>query len=99
MPYFLVAQAAVIWLVVRFARSAGVPGRSKRLVVGLTAATFLAPWLLPATAIPAALIQLALGVSLAVHRMLTAPDAGAPPRPAQPTSPPASTGVADRQNP
>jgi hypothetical protein len=71
MPYLLAAQAAVLWLSVRYARSPRVSARSKRLVVGLTATTFVAPCLWSVLVIPAAVVLFGVGVYLAVHRMVT----------------------------
>jgi len=90
MPYWLVVQAAVAWLVVQYARSRDGPVRRKCLVIGLTAVTLLAPRLGPTMSIPAALLQLALGVCLALRRMVLTPDAGA--QGVSPTRPPHQAG-------
>src|SRR5262245_55938466 len=74
MPNWLVAQAVVVWLVYQYARSRDVPVRSKRIVVWLTAASFLARCLWPAASIPAALLQFAVGLCLAFRRMVSAPN-------------------------
>jgi len=91
LPYALIVPLALLWLVVQHARSPDVSARSKRWVVGLTAATFVVPWLWMRALMAAAILQFGLCVFLAILRMVNAPGAatqnlpGAPP--AKPSGP------------
>src|SRR5687767_6272803 len=74
MPYLLVAQVVLFWLVVRFVRSSNVSRRSKLIVCGVTGGSILGLWLWPTLSVLFAIIQLAIGILLALHRLITAPD-------------------------
>ena len=74
MPYLLVAQVALAWLLVQYVRSANASSRGKYILCGITIVSFLALWLWPTMFIPAVLLQLALGVYLAFHRLVVRPD-------------------------
>jgi hypothetical protein len=72
MPYLLVAQVAVVWLVVQFARSPDASKRTKRLVVALAIASFLTLCFWPAMMIPAALVQITICICLILRPLVLA---------------------------
>ena len=72
MPYLLVAQIAVVWLVAKFARSTDASTRAKRLVVALAIASFLTLCFWPAMMIPAALVQIAICICLILRPLVMA---------------------------
>jgi hypothetical protein len=74
MPYLLVAQVVLIWLVVQYVRSANASRRFKLIVCGVAAGSFLGLWLWPTMLILFALLQLAISILLAIHRLFAAPD-------------------------
>ena len=74
MPYVLLGQVALVWLIIQYVRSPKVPGRWKYLVCGVVAVTFLAFWVWPSMFIPAALLQLAIGIYLAIRRLVVSSD-------------------------
>jgi hypothetical protein len=72
LPYGLLIPLALLWLVFQHVRSPNVSARSKRWVVGLAAATFVAPWLWMRVSFAATIFQVGLAVFLVVQRMVTA---------------------------